>query len=97
MLDCRDRAARFEVLRVVAGSDPARCVGVPGAELAYLQPATARHPATEVCVTLLDVQSRAPGVTAAPLREVRSGAACGAGPPGRAPVLPYRYRRSQYW
>ncbi|QMU69150.1 hypothetical protein [Streptacidiphilus sp. P02-A3a] len=60
MVDCRDHAARFEVLRVLLGSDPARCDGVPGAELAFPQPATRHHPASTLCVTLLDVQARGP-------------------------------------
>ena len=60
MVSCRDHAARYEVLRVVTGADPAHCLGVPGAELAFAQPATQHHPTTVVCVTLLDVQSRGP-------------------------------------
>ncbi len=60
MVDCRDRAARFEVLRVVAGDAPIRCGGVPGAELAFPQPATQHHPTATLCVTLLDVQARGP-------------------------------------
>lgn len=60
MVDCRDRAARFEVLRVLPGDTPVHCGGVPGAELAFPQPAIQHHPASTLCVTLLDVQARGP-------------------------------------
>jgi hypothetical protein len=60
LVDCHDRAARYEILGVVTGANPSHCLSIPGAELAFSQSPTPHHPASIVCVTLLDVQGRGP-------------------------------------
>jgi hypothetical protein len=58
LVDCRAPDAQYEVVRVVPGSDPRLCLGVPEAELGLALPPASHQPAETACVTLLDVQAR---------------------------------------